>query len=418
MFFALLFSLLSNNFTINSAGRSPSSRLAEQRMRGAQRRQNIAPIRISYDDDKTSTCDNDGSGGGGVLSTTEELSFYSGNSPQSSPRPCSISPCMDIGLLSPETSPNNKFSTILIHHDGDEVAHSRTEPPQERQLHQHQPQPQLARLMPLDDHDINSMDSGYGGNLSSHSNKSVFRFPFPATATRRKTPSKVVSATMTSGSAEKTSTFKVYNSLSSSSVESMDDDYMDLYDMDTMDEDAHLPNDLCSLISGDIKTMRRMTPEVKARPLARRCLSLQDSPMTSKVRNNLQFDQQRTPDRLKVADENALSLTPYSSRIGDAGKCFKRPEPPGVSPIQIKRQKYDHLSPRANQENLLAGSPISSAVMVKRPTLKKSISMNDAHIMTALARCKYIYKRTTLQTDQLLTVRLFFVTLQLLPNPT
>jgi hypothetical protein len=68
---------------------------------------------------------------------------------------------------------------------------------------------------------------------------------------------------------------------------------------------VQLPNDLCSLISGDIKTLRRLTPDAKIRSMACRCLSLYDSPLINKARNNL-FELKTTPDRLKVAEDVVL----------------------------------------------------------------------------------------------------------------
>ena len=234
---------------------------------------------------------------------TEDISFYSGNSPQSSPRPCPISPCMDddSSLLSPETSPS-KFN--IDSHTAELIRH---------RLHSH--------------NDTTSMDSGYSATNSnsfdnqavnasnnnlSHMNVAPTRFEFVepchapsmlrrallsdvtstiSSPTSHKTPSKYMmsmgessngsSTSNTSSSTRMGNGFKVFHSLSSGSMESMDEDYMDLIEMENMDEDAQLPTDLSSLICKDIKSTTK-TPENKRPSFVRKCLNLDNSNSTIK----------------------------------------------------------------------------------------------------------------------------------------
>lgn len=177
---------------------------------------------------------------------------------------------------------------------------------------------------------------------------------------------------------------------------------MELFDMDTLEDDEgqQLPSNLNSLICGDIKATKT-TPENKRPPFIRRCLSLSDNPVVRRAKNNLIFESPvaaaapaspaRTPERFRIApDQENLNLTPFSSRVQDTTRCFKRPEPPGVSPIQSKRYKTESLTPVSafrSVENVNLDSPAHLTVPVpKRPILQKSISMNDAHIMNALSR--------------------------------
>lgn len=320
--------------------------------------------------------------------STEELSFYCGNSPQSSPRQCSLSPCMDdIGLLSPETSPN-KFTLESLQDQNVTLIRQRLD----------------------DNHDPNSMDSGYGASYTSidnnnhhHQNNSLIgNSTSTLTNNKNKSCSNLNNKTTFRfaeplGVAPKrasSNNFNVYHSLSSGSMESIDDDYMELFEMESMDDNTQLPNDLNSLISGDIKTIRT-TPETTRRPLVRRCLSMNDNNVVAnnKVRTNL-FDTQLTPksktsniDMIEsvITPEKALTLnecnlTPFAGKTLDVnGRCFKRPEPPAQSPIQSKRYKSE-----TNYSTTMLNDNVS-----QRPVLKKSMSMNDANIMSALSRCKF-----------------------------
>lgn len=348
---------------------------------------------------------------------TEDISFYSGNSPQSSPRPCPISPCMDddSSLLSPETSPS-KFN--IDSHTAELIRH---------RLHSH--------------NDTTSMDSGYSAtNSNSFDNQAVntsnnnnnlslmnvaptrFEFVEPCHApsmlrrallsdvtstitsgisspTSHKTPSKYLmsmgensngsTSSNTSSSTRMGNGFKVFHSLSSGSMESMDEDYMDLIEMENMDEDAQLPTDLSSLICKDIKSTTK-TPENKRPSFVRKCLNLDNS--NSSMRSSLFTPSPKsstitslitTPERqcLQSISEN---ITPFSQRNANGG-AFKRPEPPAMSPIQSKRYKCENDAP---QMLLPFNNPtvIVTNSAPRRPAFKKSMSMNDAVIMNALSR--------------------------------
>lgn len=180
--------------------------------------------------------------------------------------------------------------------------------------------------------------------------------------------------------------FRVFNSLSSTeSTESMDDDYIDLFEMESLEDDTQFPSNLKSLINGHIKSIKT-TPEIK-RPLIRRCLSMQEnSSMMNHVRSAL-FEP-RTPDVLKSINHD--NTTPLSHQ--QAERCFKRPEPPTptMSPLQSKRYKMENMDEKENDIFMMSMSqenPITTSSMISSGrTLRKSVSMNDAQIMTALAR--------------------------------
>ncbi|XP_021713169.1 M-phase inducer phosphatase [Aedes aegypti] len=356
-------SRISTTFSLNSAGRSPASRLTEQRQRSVQRRLHIAPLRM---DNKFL-----GSPGKENLPTEEELSFYHGNSPQASPRPCSPCDCPEdtTELLPSEVTPNKQtiISATLLEGTGPGSAN------------------RLRR--PLEDYDPNSMDSGYGASVSSegHKSQSLFRFIQPSAPRQNSTAVSPAANPM-----------RIFHSLSSGSMESMDDIDMELFEMDTLDDNAQLPSNLNSLICGDIKATKT-TPEAK-RPFFRRCLSLSENPIARRAKSNLIFGSPvassyqspaKTPERLRATpDKENLSITPFASRP-DPTRCFKRPEPPGISPIQSKRHKTEVLTPVSSLRTVEPSprdSPSLLTVPSKRPILQKSISMNDAHIMSALSR--------------------------------
>lgn len=345
--------LISNTFTINSAGISPATRQREQRARGMQRRLNIAPTNINFDI-KCDSPEKDSN------LTEEDISFYSTNNPASSPRPCPISPSRDdVSLLSPGTSP----SIFRI----DSNVFNR-----------------------LNSHDSSSRDSGYSGpdisntRISSSSSSSVFRFvepklPETSSSPTLKTPAKF-SSLNSSGSSR--AGFTVFHSLSSGSGDSIDDDYMELMDLEMMDDDMQMPNDMNSLICKDIKSSK--TPDRRPDSV-RRSLNMEGnvkhslfspSPKTSTITSLI-----TTPERqcLQSISEN---ITPFGHRSATTG-AFKRPEPPTMSPIQSKRHKGENEPP-------VLGSllPFSQPqyFQQKRPVLRKSVSMNDAVIHDALAR--------------------------------
>lgn len=178
--------------------------------------------------------------------------------------------------------------------------------------------------------------------------------------------------------------FRVFNSLSSngSMESSMDDEYMELFEMESFagiqqQNALAFPSGLNSLISGQIKVTPKSPVSLTMmmrRPSVRRCLS-----MTETNSNQLAQTQQQQPK------------TPETAR-----DCFKRPEPPAsasCSPIQSKRHRC------VEKENCPTPTPsIISPIMssstttttssshTHAPPLRKCMSLNDAEIMSALAR--------------------------------
>jgi M-phase inducer phosphatase 2 len=350
-----LFRLISNTFTIDSAGISPATRQHQQQMRGAQRRRNIIPQNINFDIkcDSPMKANMDGE--------EEDISFYSSNSQigSASPHHCHND---DIGCLSPGTSP----SIFTIENN---AMHSNS----------------------LESMSIQSDI----GNSSSNRTTSSFTFLKPKSpensspTSLHRTPSKY---TMSSGGSSRMGNgFKVFHSLSSGSNESIDpdDEYMELMEMENMDEDAQMPTDLSSLFSKDIKNSR--TPEMKrSSSYVRKCLNMDtatnlfNSPSTPKSSTITSLI--TTPERQCLATIND-NIMPFASIRNPSTGAFKRPEPPTVSPIQSKRYKCENstksqpiLMPVTQQQSPQPQQP-------KRPILRKSVSMNDAAIiMNALSR--------------------------------
>ncbi|XP_050084969.1 M-phase inducer phosphatase [Anopheles aquasalis] len=464
-----------SRFTLNSAGRSPAARRAEQRQRSVQRRARANPLRMIHDDGKLF-----GSPSKEAL-PSEELSFYQSHSPQQSPRPCSpctICPEEDalMGELLPSESntPGKHQSIPLVAVDEREVNRSTTSivpgsntsstittsTAVSTSVTGHLGYTRVRR--PLEDHDTNSMDSGYGasvlndgvlgssltGTVTGASSAglmkghSMFRFGMSSSS----------SGSMSRHSSSSPSSRRLLSSLSSGSMESMDD--LELFDMETMQDEelcggrlqqqqtsnghskqqplqqhhhllhqqqsGHqqqppqesgmlLPSGLNSLICGTIKTTKTMTtPELK-RPFVRRCLSL-----TENTNNKLNMQsggsspgvgaagpivgtptQMKTPERfgrrlIAIDDQENCNLTPFSSRPTEMARCFKRPEPPGVSPVHSKRCKTIDGSPKTTVSLAIgvldSPSRTTVPVVLKKPVYQKSISMNDAQIMSALSR--------------------------------
>lgn len=304
--------MITNALTINSGGRSAAERMAESRGRSAQRRLNIEPLQMAFEENSNSSPVKD-------KTVQEEMSLYTGNSPQGSPRPCSISPCLEIGLLSPLRE---------------------TEVIEERH-----------------DIDFNSVDSGY----STSNSRKLFDFVQPNGLAPRASPPKTSNVAVPKSA----SCFLSFNSLSSDSMESMDDECMDLLDMESIDDNAQLPTSFNTIISGNIKS----GDENARRPVLHRCLSLTDSNV-NRSKNTL--CEPKTPEMLKSIAENASPFTQ---------KTFKRPDPPtACSPVQSKRYKLNSAEDKENTSDLKAA----------RPIFRKSISMNDTLIMNALAQCKLL----------------------------
>lgn len=202
--------------------------------------------------------------------------------------------------------------------------------------------------------------------------------------------------------------FRIFHSLSSGSMEStMDDEYMELFEMESLDDgcDGNAPSNLNSLISGHIKTTKT-SPEFMKRPPVRRCLSLTENNSTANRARTALFEP-KTPEILRTVQDRisfltsnnqspSLNTTPYSSRINAAAasaaeRCFKRPDPPSttVSPVQCKRYKGDFFSAeKENTDQELLQIPHASAEQSNnsKPVLRRYVSMNDADIMSALSR--------------------------------
>lgn len=331
-----------------------------------------------------------------MSSSYEDISFYAGNSPQGSPRPCSISPTME-GLLSPDTSPshfNIISSTAADHHN----------------VHR----------------SFGDIDNS--PNHINNNSRTCFKFAEPLGVAPKRmdstSPPKNDSPGGNANSATKsrsvsppksTSCFRVFNSLSSDSTDSMDEDYMELLDMEEMEEDiVQLPSHFHSIISGDIKS----SPN-NVRPVIRRCLSLTDTNVNRPRLSSLL--EPRTPELLKSTGLSDAT-TPYSSRntlsSGEQCRAFKRPDMPVISPLQSKRFKSGSPS-SANKENSGAVTKQTPPPQpVVRHGLRKSISMNDANIMSAVARCKYPKKKNhAISTVRFAYLFCLILYLQLFPNP-
>lgn len=388
-----LYSLITNALTINSGGRSPSARRAELQARSAQRRLNITPIQMNFDENSNSSTsstllpDEIDTYSRGLKSdmSPDDISFYAGNSPQCSPRPCSVSPCMDMGLL----SPCRENESIEEHHDID----------------------------------YNSVDSGFSNNSRKCIN---FAEPMGLAPKRLSTPSPPKSSSSSTSSTtslssssssasstlqllkmlspKSTSCFRSFNSLSSDSMESMDEDCMDLLDMESLDDNTQLPTSFNTIISGNIKSsqadnhsnnsLNNISSNMNSNrlPIFRRSLSMTDSNLNS----NNKPSEPKTPKVLKAICEND---SPFQAKCFDHGaKAFKRPEPPSIcSPVQSKRYKQgaeqllqeQKESNKENSHDDKENKENSNDLPVVRPVFRKSMSMNDAIIMNALARCKY-----------------------------
>uniref|UniRef100_A0A182NL68 protein-tyrosine-phosphatase n=1 Tax=Anopheles dirus TaxID=7168 RepID=A0A182NL68_9DIPT len=418
-----------SRFTLNSAGRSPANRRAEQRQRSLQFRQHGLPQRMIYDDG----CKLLASPGKENL-PTEELSFYQSHSPQQSPRPCSPCTLCPDDALGGELLPSE--NTTPGKHMAIPTIGSKAGPLVAGKLVASSLGYRLRR--PLDDHDPNSMDSGYGASVLNDVLMSSLHSTTTTTSSSSSSSTSVTSAKTLfpfnhSSGASPASTrsrrLLLHSSLSSGSMESMDD--MELFDMEAMEDDEDelgksqsyqqssqpqqphqqqqgtMPSGLSSLICGTIKTTRTATTPEQKRPFVRRCLSLTEN--TNHTNLNLpvphhhhQHQQLKTPERyvrrtIAMEDQENCNLTPYSSRTSDVARCFKRPEPPGVSPVQSKRSRIALQQQHQHQQDAVATAAVSAldsparttvlvATVPKKVVYQKSISMNDAQIMSALSR--------------------------------
>lgn len=261
-------------------------------------------------------------------------------------------------------------------------------------------------LMRCNSQDSTSMDSGYSGlhpdsnNMLSSSieSSSAFAFLKPSRPTsesfmsNHRTPPKY---TVTSGGSYRIETgFKAMHGLSPSMQFSDPDDFMELMEMENMDEDTQLPTGVKSLFNENIESTSR-TPDMKhPQSYARKCLNM-DTLSASGGAKSLLFGSPRTP---KSSTITSLITTPERQCLGTLSQNitpfrgttagFKRPEPPSAieSPVQSKRLKFENET--FTSSSIIQFSKLDNKYtsQTKRPAFRKSVSMNDAAIMNALAR--------------------------------
>lgn len=217
--------------------------------------------------------------------------------------------------------------------------------------------------------------------------------PAPAAAARATTTT-TSSAAAAAGSADTPArSFRIFNSLSSSgSMESsMDDEYMELFEMESYagiqqapPSTLTLPSGLNSLISGQIKVPPK-SPEaltmMMRRPSVRRCLSMTET-NSNQLALSQQQQQQQQHHQLQQQQQPKTSET--------ARDCFKRPEPPAsasCSPIQSKRHRCVEKENCPTATAAIATTATATTHShAHPPPLRKCMSLNDAEIMSALAR--------------------------------
>ncbi|KAF2885695.1 hypothetical protein ILUMI_20468 [Ignelater luminosus] len=206
---------------------------------------------------------------------------------------------------------------------------------------------------PLEDHDGNSQDSGYGTSCPGEGDK-FYKIAKSLGVTPRQDCSPVKNCGLSFGS-----------------MDSMDDEFLEFTDLEhSIDENSRLPTDFNALITGSFTTTtnsKESSPEytLPVRPPLRRSISLTvngQTPNSSRVRSCL----------FKNEDMDFRS--------------FKRPEPPvqARSPIQNKRFKVVREEGEQNDEEdvlELAAVPVSS-----RPVLRRSVSATEESIKYALQR--------------------------------
>lgn len=276
--------------------------------------------------------------------------------------------------------------------------------------------------------DANSVDSGYDGTNSSSFNK--FRFAHPTRVAPKRLDSGIGSPRSSASVAAPTkkqllSSFSLFNSGGSSSqesVESMDEDYLALLEMESEQDAVAGPSNISSLICGAIKAAKTTsrTPETKIK--GRRCLNLDlDSPVLMSLSNNTVNSSPNASPIVAVQDDKLVGiLTPKRGGLNHEQqqqpplKCFKRPEPLLFSPVQSKRYKSEIFAlsssqsasqtahPRLEQfdfdnkenqnENTCSaslGASSTTTATIKHNalgTLQRAVSLNEAMIMSALNR--------------------------------
>lgn len=230
---------------------------------------------------------------------------------------------------------------------------------------------------------------------------------------------------------------QLFHSLSSGSMcstSTMDEDYIEFFDMDSMDStnsaengNINLPTNLNSLINGQIipssesptKAFQTKSKETSIETpttnrTARRCLSLIDTGSSRRqlylgrkpLALHLHEEAHEEDDLDKMEVESIGEEEPKNSpslRIllhhhqrqhnGNHLYCFKRPEPPSsiTSPIKSKRHRIAEKENKVQttnmcNKNLYSSTSPSKCVVPARPFLRKCASLNDAEILSALAR--------------------------------
>lgn len=207
----------------------------------------------------------------------------------------------------------------------------------------------------MEEFDLNSQDSGYGTSFNDRETK-IFNFAHPTNTVTRKTSDQFFDSPKSKGSSS-----SIFNSFSSGSIESMDDGFLELVDLDTVDDNAQLPCNFNSLISGSLKNQTPVSNNTRIRPSFRRSVSMKEGSSTSKARSCL--------------------FKPSTPELFE-NRPFKRPEPPvdAVSPVQPKRYKFNELG---------GISPLKAPTASGHPRVQRSFSANEATIMSAVQRCKY-----------------------------
>ncbi|XP_023287826.1 M-phase inducer phosphatase isoform X2 [Orussus abietinus] len=257
---------------------------------------------------------------------------------------------------------------------------------------------------PLEDYDPNSQDSGYGANFPDREeagSKSQDRFQFAEPlgfAPRRlsvesRSP---VQSPVRYSPRHRNARPSLFRSLSSG-YESMDDGFNELIDMDTLDENAQLPNGISNLLSGHIVSTEKpmdcdgsTTPEFpKTKAAFRRSLSLHNerpekSTSIAKVRSCLFRSPNATSSAAKLSFEDNRRYSPLGS---PQVKSFKRPEPPtNISPMLVKRSKK-----ACSFQDIPLDSP---DLITDKPVLQRSFSETEAH-----AHIKSAIHRSTTDAD-------------------
>ncbi|XP_066991644.2 M-phase inducer phosphatase isoform X2 [Anabrus simplex] len=263
----------------------------------------------------------------------------------------------------------------------------------------------LRQRQPLEDHDPNSQDSGYGtGLLEKDEANSGFRFTEPlGLAPRRcyvdQSPRKDIFLSPKKDtfrsprkeifpSSPQSKVLPLSRSLSSSSgCESIDDGFMDLIDCEKLDDDAQLSSGIGFLITGPLKDQNSSGD-------AKLFANVQQHPRTPLRRSHSLGSSQSSPVKSPSRNEESpLQVT--TSSIVDNSRPFKRPDPPclNLSPLKTKRLKC--LPLQAINENT-AFSPCSSLQQKshsdlgkERPPpvrLQRSFSETEATIKIALQR--------------------------------